>query len=80
MEVILWRVGSSSRNVSKITFSTGSSCLVKMKYTEDEILAMIAESREVCKSLRKLSMIRKAVGTHRLKELRHIRGVEKLAT
>ena len=41
---------------------------------------MIAESREACKRLRKLDMIRKIVATHRLKELRHLRAVEKLAT
>ena len=42
--------------------------------------AMIAESREAYKRLRKLIMIRKTVATHRLKELRHLRAVEKLAT
>ena len=41
---------------------------------------MIAESREVRKRLRKLGVIRKTVVTYRLNELRHLRGVEKLAT
>ena len=41
---------------------------------------MIAESREACKRLRKLGILRKNVVTHRLKELRHLRAVEKLAT
>ena len=54
--------------------------MVKMKCTEDEVSAMIAESREACKRLRKLGMIRKTVATHRLKELRHLRAVEKLTT
>ena len=62
-----------------MTFSTGS-CLMKMKYTEDEVHAMIAESREVRKRVRKLGMTRNTVATHPLKELRHLRGVEKLAT
>ena len=52
----------------------------KMKFTEDDVSAMIAKSREVCKRLRKLGMSRKTVTTHRLKELRHLRAGEKLAT
>ena len=63
-----------------MTFSTGSSCVVKMKYLEDEMSPMIAEAREACKRLRKLGMIRKTVITHRLKELRRLHAVEKLAT
>ena len=62
-----------------MTFSTGSN-VVKMKLTEDDVSAMVAESREACKRLRKLGMIRKTVATHRVKELRHLRAVEKIAT
>ena len=54
--------------------------MVKMKYLEDEMSAIIAESREACKYLRKLGKIMKTVATHRLKELRHLHAVEKLAT
>ena len=63
-----------------MTFSTGNGWVVKTKYPEDEMSAMIAESRQACKRLRKLGMIRKTVVTHRLKKLRHLRAVEKLAT
>ena len=63
----------------KTTFSTGSN-VMKIKFTEDDVSAMIAESREACKRLRKLGMIRKTVATHRLKKLRRLRAVEKLAT
>ena len=63
-----------------MTFSTGSSCVVKMKYSEDGMSAMIAESREACKHLRKLGKIMKTVATHRLEELRHLRAVEAPAT
>ena len=62
-----------------MTLLTGSDVL-KIKYTEDDVSAMIAESREACKRLWKLGMIRKTVATHRLKELIHLRAVEKLAT
>ena len=51
-----------------------------MKFTECDVSSMIAESREACERLRKLGMLRKTVATHRLKELRHLRAVEKLAT
>ena len=47
----------------KMTFSTGS-CMVKMKYTEDEVSTMIAESREACKRLRKLGMIGRPLQPH----------------
>ena len=60
-------------------FPTGSS-VIKMKFTKYDVLAMIAESREACKRLRKLGMLRKTVATYRLKELRHLRAAKKLAT
>ena len=60
-------------------FSTDSST-VKNKYTGDEISAMIVESREAYKRLRKLCMITKTVATYRSKERRHLRAVKKLAT
>ena len=62
-----------------MTFSTGS-CMIKMKYKEDDVSAMIAESREACKRLHKLYMLWKTVATHRVKELRHLRAVETFAT
>ena len=51
-----------------------------MEFTEWDVSAMIAESREACKRIQKLGMLRKTVATHRLKELRHLCAVEKLAT
>ena len=51
-----------------------------MKYSEDEMSAKIAESREARKHLHKLGIIRKTVAAHRLKELRYLHAVEKLAT
>ena len=59
---------------------SADSRVVKMKFTEDEVSAMIAESREACKRLRKLCMIRKTVATHRHKELKHLRAEENFAT
>ena len=51
-----------------------------MKFTERDESAMIAQSREACKRLRKLGTSRKTVATHRLKDMRHLRALEKLAT
>ena len=59
---------------------TDSSMVVKMKYSEDEISAMLVESREARKQLRKLDRVMKIVAAHRLKELTRLQGVEKLAT
>ena len=41
---------------------------------------MLVESREARKHLRKLGKVIKVVATHRLRELRHLQVVEKLAT
>ena len=54
--------------------------MVKRKYTENKMSAVIAESREARKHLRKLGRVMKTVTTHHLKELRHLQAVEKLAT
>ena len=51
-----------------------------MRYTEDEISVMDAESREARKHLRKLGKIMKTVADHRLKKLKYLHAVEKLAT
>ena len=47
-----------------------------MNFTECDVSARLAESREAYKRIRKLGML----WNHRLKELRHLRAVEKLAT
>ena len=52
----------------------------KMKLTACDVSAMLADSREACKCLRKLGMLSKTIATHRLKELRHLRAIEKLVT
>ena len=81
VEAIPRRVRSSSQNVSKkMPFSTDSSMVVKMRYSEDEMSAMLAESKEARKHLRKMGKIMKTAATHRLKELRHLHVVEKVAT
>ena len=49
-----------------------------MNITESDIRVMQAGPRETCKGMRKLSLVWKAVVTHRLKELKHLRVVEKL--
>ena len=51
-----------------------------MKYSEDDMSTMATKSREAGKHLRKLGKIMKTVATHRLKKLRHLHAVEKLAT
>ena len=63
-----------------MTFSSDSSMVVKMGYSEKETSAMLVESREARKHLRKLGRVIRIVATHRLKELRHLQEVEKLAT
>ena len=51
-----------------------------MNFTEcDTTAILLAESREVCKRIRKLGMLRKTFATQHLRKLRHLRTVEKLA-
>ena len=51
-----------------------------MNFTESDIrVIMLAESREACRRIRKLSTSRKTVAIHRLKEMKNISAVEKLA-
>ena len=50
-----------------------------MHFTESGVTAMLAKSREACKRVQKLGMLGKTVAPHRLKELRHLRAVGKLA-
>ena len=55
-----------------MAFSTDSSMVIKLKYSEDETSAMLEESREARKHFRNLGRVMKAVASHRLKELRHL--------
>ena len=55
-----------------MTFSNDGRRMVENKYSEEEISAVLAESREVRKHLRKLGRVMKTVTAHRLKELRHL--------
>ena len=63
-----------------MTFSNDGTCVVENQYSEDEIPAMLDESRKARKHLRKLGRVMKTVSAHRLKELKYLRAVEKLAT
>ena len=63
-----------------MTFSSDNSMVVKMEYSEDEISAVLAESREARKHLRKLGRVMMTVAAHRQKEVRHLQVVEKLVT
>ena len=57
-----------------------SELVLKMKFVEFDVSAKVGESREACKRLRKLGILRKTVATHHLKELIYLRAVEKLVT
>ena len=63
-----------------MTFSNDGSCVVEKQYSEDEVSAILAESREARNNLRKLGRVMKTVSTHRFKQLKHLQAVEMLAT
>ena len=63
-----------------MTFTTDATCMVKMEYSDEEISAVLNESRQERKRLRKLGKVMETVAAYRLKELKHFRAVKKLAT
>ena len=54
--------------------------VVKIEYSKEEISTVLAESREARKHLQKLGRVMKTVAAHRLKELKQLQAVGKLAT
>ena len=63
-----------------MTFITDGTCVVKMEFSDEKILAVLAESRQARKYLRKLGKVTETVAAYRLNEMRHLQAVEKLAT
>ena len=63
-----------------MTFTNDSTCVVKKQYSDEEISAVLAESRQAQKHLRKLDKVTETVAANRLKKMRHLQAVEKLAT
>ena len=60
-----------------MTFPTG---VVEMrKYSDEELKAMLAESREASKHSRKLGRVMEIVADHRLQQLKHFQAREQLA-
>ena len=51
-----------------------------MEYSDEEIPAVLAESRQARKHLRKLGKVTETVAAYRLKEMKHLQAVDKLAT
>ena len=63
-----------------MTLTTDGTCVVKKHYSDDEISAVHAESRQARNYLRKLGKVTETVAAYRLKGMRHLQAVEKLAT
>ena len=63
-----------------MAFTTDGNCMVKMEYSDKEITAVLAESEQERKRLRKLGKVMETVSAYRLKKLKHFQATEKLAT
>ena len=61
-----------------MTFPTGG--VENMKYSDEELKAMLAKSREASKHPRKLGRVMEIVADHRLQQLKHFPAREQLAT
>ena len=63
-----------------MTFTSDGTCVVKKQYSDDEISAVYAESRQARNHVREFGKVTETVAAYRLKEMRHLQAVEKLAT
>ena len=54
--------------------------MVKMEYWDEEISAVLAESRQARKYLRKLGKVTETVAVYQLEKMKNLQAVEKLAT
>ena len=63
-----------------MTFPNDGTCVIKMEYSEEEISAVIAESRQAQKHMQKLAKVTETVAAYRLREMKNLQAVEKLAT
>ena len=63
-----------------ITFPNDGSSVIKMEYSEEEISAVLAESRQARKHMQKLAKATEIVAAYRLREMKNLQAVEKLAT
>ena len=63
-----------------MTFPNDRTCVIKMEYSEEEIPAVLAESEQERKRLRKLGKVMETVAAYRLKEMKHFQAMQKLAT
>ena len=61
-------------------FITDGTCMVKMEYSDEEISAVLAESKQERKHLRTLGKVIETLAAYRLKELKHFQAMEKLVT
>ena len=63
-----------------MTFPNDGTCDVEKEYSDEEISAILAESRQARKHLRKLGKVTETVTAYRLKELKYLQAIEKLST
>ena len=61
-----------------MTFTTDGNCVIKMAYSGKEISAVLAESRQARKHMRKLAKVIETVAVYCLREMENLQSVEKL--
>ena len=63
-----------------MTFPNDGTYVIKMKYSEEEISALLAESEQERKRMRKLGKVMETVVAYRLKELQHFQAMDGAAS
>ena len=63
-----------------MTFPNDDTCVIKKEYSDEEISAVLVESRQALKHMRKSGKIIETVAAYRLREMKNLQAVEKLAT
>ena len=63
-----------------MTFPNDGTCVIKMEHSEEEISAALVESIQSRKHMRKLATVNETVAAYRLREMKNLQAIKKLAT
>ena len=62
------------------TFPNDGTHVINKEYSDEELSAVLVESRQARKHMRKLGKVTETVAAYRLREMKNLQAVEKLAT
>ena len=57
-----------------MTFPHDGTCVIKKEYSDEEISAVLAESRQARKRMQKLAKVTETVAAYRLREMKNLKA------